>query len=158
MPITANHLSFLNTKPWLQNRQNGRNPVYDSFAVISRAVLSAQRRVTYYSKSNGSAVPSTVLRAPSPFSRTRFTIRRFVLQVSDWRFPYKRSHHPVCMHGGRVLTEYVLKNCDDGVQPGTELYVFPQATSCKCHACKSSEASCEGYRYRDFQFMHTNDV
>lgn len=73
-------------------------------------------------------------------------------QVSDWRFPYKRSHHPVCIHGGRVLTEFVLRDCDPGALPGTELYAFPQATSCKCHACKSSEASCEGYRYRDFQF------
>ncbi|XP_025419976.1 thyrostimulin beta-5 subunit [Sipha flava] len=79
-------------------------------------------------------------------------------EVSDWRFPYKRSHHPVCIHGGRELTQFVLRDCDDGAEPGTELYVFPQATSCKCHACKSSEASCEGYRYRDFQFMSANDV
>jgi hypothetical protein len=83
---------------------------------------------------------------------------RFILQVSDWRFPYKRSHHPVCIHAGQILTEFVLKDCDVGVQPGTELYVFPQATACKCHTCKSSEASCEGYRYRDFQFISTDEV
>ncbi|XP_050521484.1 thyrostimulin beta-5 subunit [Daktulosphaira vitifoliae] len=79
-------------------------------------------------------------------------------EVSDWRFPYKRSHHPVCIHGGRKLTKYILKNCELGVEPGTEVYVFQQATSCKCHACKSSEASCEGYRYRDFQFIPSNEI
>lgn len=78
-------------------------------------------------------------------------------EVSDWRFPYKRSHHPVCIHAGQVLTEFLLKDCDEGVLPGTELYVFPQATTCKCHTCKSSEASCEGYRYKDFQFISTDE-
>jgi len=82
----------------------------------------------------------------------------FIPQVSDWRFPYKRSHHPVCIHAGQVLTEFVLKECDEGVQPGTELYVFPQAISCKCHTCKSSEAACEGYRYKDFQFISPDQV
>ncbi|XP_050440679.1 thyrostimulin beta-5 subunit [Adelges cooleyi] len=79
-------------------------------------------------------------------------------EVSDWRFPYKRSHHPVCIHGGRKLTRYILRNCEPGVEPGTEVYVFQQATSCKCHACKSSEASCEGYRFRDFQFIPSNEI
>ncbi|VVC45303.1 Gonadotropin, beta subunit,GPCR, family 2, extracellular hormone receptor domain,Glycoprotein hormone [Cinara cedri] len=79
-------------------------------------------------------------------------------EVSDWRFPYKRSHHPVCIHGGRQLSKYVLKDCDEGVEPGTEEYVFPEATSCKCHACKSSEASCEGYGYTNFQFVPSNEI
>ncbi|NP_001232960.1 uncharacterized protein LOC100168739 isoform X1 [Acyrthosiphon pisum] len=79
-------------------------------------------------------------------------------EVSDWRFPFKRSHHPVCIHDGQVLTKFMLKNCEEGVQPGTEFYVFPQAMSCKCHTCKSSEAACEGYRSKDFPFISPNQV
>lgn len=69
-------------------------------------------------------------------------------EISDWRFPYKRSYHPVCLHDGRELTAVTLNNCEEGVEPGTERYEFLQAVSCRCLVCKSSEASCEGLRYR----------
>lgn len=69
-------------------------------------------------------------------------------EIADWKFPYKRSHHPVCMHEATQLTEVTLRNCDDGARPGTEFYTFHEATRCSCSVCKSSEASCEGIRYR----------
>ncbi|XP_066975748.1 thyrostimulin beta-5 subunit [Macrobrachium rosenbergii] len=69
-------------------------------------------------------------------------------EIADWKFPYKRSHHPVCMHESTQLTEVTLRNCDDDVSPGTEIYAFHEATRCACLVCKSSEASCEGIRYR----------
>ncbi|KAJ8895704.1 hypothetical protein PR048_001040 [Dryococelus australis] len=68
--------------------------------------------------------------------------------ISDWRFPYKRSYHPVCLHDTRVLMRTELKNCEPGVEPGTENYEYLHALSCRCSICKSSEASCEGLRYR----------
>ncbi|XP_046664354.1 thyrostimulin beta-5 subunit-like [Homalodisca vitripennis] len=67
-------------------------------------------------------------------------------EISDWRFPYKRSYHPVCLHDSRELTTTILRNCDPDVEPGTERYQFLQALSCRCLVCKSSEASCEGLR------------
>ncbi|KAK8389495.1 hypothetical protein O3P69_008888 [Scylla paramamosain] len=69
-------------------------------------------------------------------------------EIADWKFPYKRSHHPVCIHDKTQLTEVTLRNCDEGVTPGTELYSYHEATRCACAVCKSSQASCEGLRYR----------
>ncbi|PSN47145.1 hypothetical protein C0J52_17460 [Blattella germanica] len=69
-------------------------------------------------------------------------------KISDWRFPYKRSYHPVCLHDNRSVKEVTLRNCEEGVEPGTEVYEYLQAESCRCMVCKSSEASCEGLRYR----------
>ncbi|XP_014244389.1 thyrostimulin beta-5 subunit [Cimex lectularius] len=67
-------------------------------------------------------------------------------EISDWRFPYKRSNHPVCMHGIREPRKVILKHCEEGAEPGTEVYEYLHAVSCKCHVCKSSEASCQGFR------------
>ncbi|XP_039284787.1 thyrostimulin beta-5 subunit-like [Nilaparvata lugens] len=67
-------------------------------------------------------------------------------EISDWRFPYKRSFHPVCLFDSREIAVAKLSNCDPDVEPGTELYQFQQALSCRCLVCKSSEASCEGLR------------
>ncbi|XP_073949341.1 thyrostimulin beta-5 subunit-like isoform X1 [Choristoneura fumiferana] len=64
-------------------------------------------------------------------------------EISDWRFPYKESHHPVCVHGDRKHASAKLKNCDPGVEPGTDLYHYIEATSCKCQACSSEDTSCE---------------
>ncbi|KAF4528202.1 hypothetical protein B566_EDAN014027 [Ephemera danica] len=69
-------------------------------------------------------------------------------EISDWRFPFKRSFHPVCMHEDRLPRTVLLKNCATGASPGTELYTVLEAASCRCAVCKSSEASCEGLRYR----------
>ncbi|XP_069674022.1 thyrostimulin beta-5 subunit [Periplaneta americana] len=69
-------------------------------------------------------------------------------EISDWRFPYKRSFHPVCLHDSRAVNTVTLRNCQEGVEPGTERYEYLEALSCRCMVCKSSEASCEGLRYR----------
>lgn len=69
-------------------------------------------------------------------------------EISDWRFPYIRSTHPVCIHGDREPRVVSLANCDEGTEPGTEVHTFMEAISCSCSPCKTSEASCEGLRYR----------
>ncbi|CAG7838469.1 unnamed protein product [Allacma fusca] len=69
-------------------------------------------------------------------------------EIPDWRFPYKRSHHPVCIYGSRHERTVTLRNCQPDVEPGTDKYTFQEAETCVCTACKSSEASCEGLRYR----------
>ncbi|CAL4124514.1 unnamed protein product, partial [Meganyctiphanes norvegica] len=69
-------------------------------------------------------------------------------EIADWKFPFKRTHHPVCMHRETKLTEVVLRNCDEDADPGTEIYTFHEAAACACTVCKSNEASCEGLRYR----------
>ncbi|CAH1973472.1 unnamed protein product [Acanthoscelides obtectus] len=69
-------------------------------------------------------------------------------QISDWRFPFKRSNHPVCVHHGRTRVLYKLKHCEEGVKEGTELYEYLEADQCKCQLCSSSDTSCEGLRYK----------
>ncbi|XP_046387291.1 thyrostimulin beta-5 subunit [Ischnura elegans] len=69
-------------------------------------------------------------------------------EISDWRFPYKKSYHPVCMYGTTKVHEVELRFCDEGVEPGTERYASFEAKSCVCSVCSSSTASCEGLRYR----------
>uniref|UniRef100_A0A8D8YYU7 Glycoprotein hormone subunit beta domain-containing protein n=1 Tax=Cacopsylla melanoneura TaxID=428564 RepID=A0A8D8YYU7_9HEMI len=79
-------------------------------------------------------------------------------ETSDWRFPYKRSHHPVCQHGARTPKTAILNNCEEGVMPGTEIYRYLEALSCKCSVCKSSEASCEGLRYYSYEYKPLNMI
>ncbi|ODN03328.1 Glycoprotein hormone beta-5 [Orchesella cincta] len=69
-------------------------------------------------------------------------------EIPDFRFPYKKSHHPVCIFGSRKPNVATLDNCDPDVEPGTNRYEYQEAESCHCSVCKSSEASCEGMRYR----------
>ncbi|KAF0311312.1 Thyrostimulin beta-5 subunit [Amphibalanus amphitrite] len=69
-------------------------------------------------------------------------------EVPDWRFPYKRSHHPVCIHDRNATRSVTLTHCDPGVAEGTADYQYVDAVSCKCAVCDSSRASCEGAKFR----------
>ncbi|NP_001124380.1 glycoprotein hormone beta 5 [Bombyx mori] len=64
-------------------------------------------------------------------------------EISDWQFPYKESHHPVCVHGERRHASVKLRNCDPGVEPGTEIYHYVEAVNCRCQVCSSEDTSCE---------------
>ncbi|XP_045532834.1 glycoprotein hormone beta-5 [Pieris brassicae] len=64
-------------------------------------------------------------------------------EISHWQFPYKESHHPVCVHGERKHASLKLRHCDPGVEPGTEVYHYVEAASCKCQVCSSEDTSCE---------------
>ncbi|XP_068632678.1 glycoprotein hormone beta-5 [Battus philenor] len=64
-------------------------------------------------------------------------------EISHWQFPYKESHHPVCVHGERRPFSVKLRNCDPGAQPGTDIYHFVEAVNCKCQVCSSEDTSCE---------------
>jgi len=77
-------------------------------------------------------------------------------EIPDWRFPYKRSHHPVCLYGTRKANFAILTNCDADVELGTERYDYQEAETCVCTVCKSSEASCEGLRYRGIRSGFVN--
>ncbi|XP_045768584.1 thyrostimulin beta-5 subunit [Maniola jurtina] len=67
----------------------------------------------------------------------------FSYEISHWQFPYKVSTHPVCVHGERKHASVQLRNCDPGVEPGTEIYHFVEAANCKCQVCSSEDTSCE---------------
>ncbi|XP_057653937.1 thyrostimulin beta-5 subunit [Diorhabda carinulata] len=69
-------------------------------------------------------------------------------EISDWRFPFKKSNHPVCVHHGRTKMFVSLRFCDEGVKEGTNYYEYLDATDCKCQVCSSTDTSCEGLRYR----------
>lgn len=64
-------------------------------------------------------------------------------EISDYKFPFKRSYHPVCVFSGRVPSVATLRNCDPGVEPLTNQYHYMEATSCKCQTCSSADTSCE---------------
>lgn len=64
-------------------------------------------------------------------------------EITDWKFPYKRSFHPVCVHADRAPAVTILKNCDPDVEPETAKYQYMDAISCRCQACSSSDTSCE---------------
>ncbi|EDS38374.1 glycoprotein hormone beta subunit [Culex quinquefasciatus] len=65
-------------------------------------------------------------------------------EISDWRFPYKRSHHPVCMHAGRTRSVAVLRHCHPDADPEAKLYEYMEPKSCSCQTCTSMDTSCEG--------------
>ncbi|XP_013187094.1 thyrostimulin beta-5 subunit-like [Amyelois transitella] len=64
-------------------------------------------------------------------------------EVSDWEFPFKISHHPVCVYGSRRKILVNLRHCDPGVEPDTEKFTFLAADDCRCQICSSKHISCE---------------
>ncbi|KAM3959608.1 thyrostimulin beta-5 subunit [Aphomia sociella] len=64
-------------------------------------------------------------------------------EISDWEFPFKKSHHPVCVYGTRRSVMARLRNCDPGVTPGTENFHYIAAEDCRCKVCSSQHTSCE---------------
>lgn len=64
-------------------------------------------------------------------------------EISDWKFPFKRSYHPVCVYAGRVATIATLRNCDPDTEPETSRYHYLEAVGCKCQMCTSLDTSCE---------------
>ncbi len=44
-------------------------------------------------------------------------------EISDWKFPYKRSYHPVCMHAGRSKAVAMLRNCHQQASPETRYII-----------------------------------
>ncbi|XP_077494069.1 glycoprotein hormone beta 5 [Amblyomma americanum] len=70
-------------------------------------------------------------------------------EISDWRFPFKRSFHPVCTYDTRKLVRTQLRFCDPvDVDEENELrtYEYYEALSCSCQVCDSTWTSCEGFR------------
>ncbi|XP_037273677.2 glycoprotein hormone beta 5 [Rhipicephalus microplus] len=71
-------------------------------------------------------------------------------EIADWRFPFKKSFHPVCTYGSRKLVRAQLRFCDpDDLDEGDELraYEYYEALSCSCQVCDSTWTSCEGFRH-----------
>ncbi|XP_050314219.1 thyrostimulin beta-5 subunit [Anthonomus grandis grandis] len=69
-------------------------------------------------------------------------------EIADFRFPFKKSNHPVCVHYGRNKKFAILRNCEEGALPSASRYEYYEAADCKCQQCSSLDTSCEGPRYR----------
>ncbi|XP_060529924.1 thyrostimulin beta-5 subunit [Cylas formicarius] len=69
-------------------------------------------------------------------------------EIADFRFPFKKSNHPVCVHYGRNKAFVILRNCEEGALPSAARYEYYEAADCKCQLCSSLDTSCEGLRYR----------
>ncbi|XP_055945858.1 thyrostimulin beta-5 subunit-like [Argiope bruennichi] len=65
-------------------------------------------------------------------------------EIPDWRFPYKISIHPVCMHDQKILRKVRLRHCDP---PDTDdelrIYEYYDAATCSCGVCNSSDTFCD---------------
>ncbi|XP_055853030.1 thyrostimulin beta-5 subunit [Episyrphus balteatus] len=64
-------------------------------------------------------------------------------EISDWKFPYKKAHHPVCVHAARAPAVAVLKNCHPEASLEIRKYEYMEAVSCHCHTCSSLDTACE---------------
>ncbi|KAJ8721629.1 hypothetical protein PYW07_002404 [Mythimna separata] len=53
-------------------------------------------------------------------------------EIADWEFPFKKSHHPVCVFGGRRPLVVRLRHCDPGVSSGTDVFHYIAAEDCRC--------------------------
>ncbi|XP_054169102.1 thyrostimulin beta-5 subunit-like [Oppia nitens] len=65
-------------------------------------------------------------------------------EIADWRFPYKRSFHPVCIQDRTRIRRIRLKHCDPDSPPGLRYYEYKEALTCVCQSCHTSTVSCEG--------------
>ncbi|XP_032595176.1 thyrostimulin beta-5 subunit [Drosophila grimshawi] len=64
-------------------------------------------------------------------------------EISDWKFPYKRSFHPVCVHANRQPSVAMLKNCHPDADESIRKYSYMEAINCHCHTCSTEDTSCE---------------
>lgn len=64
-------------------------------------------------------------------------------EISDYKFPYKKSFHPVCVHAARQAAVTYLKNCHPEASEEARRYEYMEAVSCHCHTCVSSDTDCE---------------
>lgn len=53
-------------------------------------------------------------------------------EISDWKFPYKKSYHPVCVHAGRSKAVAMLRFCHPLADPETRRYEYMEANACHC--------------------------
>ncbi|KAG8181945.1 hypothetical protein JTE90_000056 [Oedothorax gibbosus] len=65
-------------------------------------------------------------------------------EIGDWRFPYKRPFHPVCVHDSREVRSVILRNCHPAADLRIAEYEYYEAVSCSCIKCDSSTTSCQG--------------
>ncbi|XP_017036428.1 thyrostimulin beta-5 subunit [Drosophila kikkawai] len=64
-------------------------------------------------------------------------------EISDWKFPYKRSFHPVCVHAKRQPAVAILKNCHSEADESISKYHYMEAVNCHCQTCSTQDTSCE---------------
>ncbi|XP_076314640.1 thyrostimulin beta-5 subunit-like [Tachypleus tridentatus] len=69
-------------------------------------------------------------------------------EIADWRFPFKKSFHPVCIHERKRLVKVILQHCDPDADPELRIFEYYEADTCACQICESSTASCESVPYR----------
>lgn len=71
-------------------------------------------------------------------------------EIADWRFPFKKSFHPVCTYDSRRLVKTQLRHCqpkDLSEEDELRVYEYLEALSCSCQVCDSTWTSCEGFRH-----------
>lgn len=65
-------------------------------------------------------------------------------EIADWKFPYKRAHHPVCVTSSGVVQKVeTLENCDPEASLEARRYEYSEPIDCVCKMCTSINTSCE---------------
>lgn len=64
-------------------------------------------------------------------------------EISDWKFPFKKSHHPVCVPKELKKVVTMLENCDPDAGIEARRYEYLEPVACSCQICSSINTSCE---------------
>ena len=66
-------------------------------------------------------------------------------EIADWKFPFKRAYHPVCVTGPTGVTKVIttLTNCDPEASLEASRYEYSEPIECVCKICTSINTSCE---------------
>lgn len=65
-------------------------------------------------------------------------------EISDWKFPYKRAHHPVCVtSSGVAKIVTMLTTCDPEAGMEARRYEYSEPIDCVCKICTTHNTSCE---------------
>lgn len=68
-------------------------------------------------------------------------------EISDWKFPYKKSYHPVCVHASRSKSTAHLRFCHPLADPSIRRYEYMEADSCHCQVYYLTYKTVENFIY-----------
>lgn len=79
-------------------------------------------------------------------------------EIGDYKFPFKHTFHPVCVHSGRTKVIAMLRNCDPLASMEARRYEYMEAIGCSCQTCSSSDTACESPQFKGTQIVQIMSV
>ena len=79
-------------------------------------------------------------------------------EIGDYKFPFKHTFHPVCVHSGRTKVIAMLRNCDPLASMEARRYEYMEAIGCSCQTCSSSDTACESPQFKGTHIVQIMSV